>query len=257
MCFPSKKQGANFDTGSTTKPASTKGTAVAAADPTSTATTQPNPPPTTTTALVEEMAGPKIAIVVYSMYGHITKMAEAVKKGVEEAGGSVTMYQIAETLPQEVLTKMYAAPKPAFPVITPDELAKYDAFIMGVPTRFGNFPAQWKTFWDSTSSLWASGALAGKYAGAFTSTAGPGGGQESTILATLSTLTHHGVIYVPLGYAHAFGQLTGLTEVHGGSPWGAGTYAAADGSRQPTALELEIAQIQGKAFYGVVSKVKF
>jgi len=203
------------------------------------------------------MAGPKIAIVVYSMYGHITKMAEAVKKGIEEAGGSATFYQVPETLPQEVLTKMYAAPKPSFPVITPEELAKYDAFIMGVPTRFGNFPAQWKAFWDSTSGLWASGALNGKYAGAFTSTAGPGGGQESTIAATISTLTHHGVIFVPLGYAHAFGQLTNLSEVHGGSPWGAGTFAASDGSRQPTALELEIATIQGKAFYGVVSKVKF
>ncbi|KAJ7764379.1 NADH-quinone oxidoreductase [Mycena metata] len=203
------------------------------------------------------MAGPKIAIVIYSMYGHIIKMAEAVKKGVEEAGGSVDLYQVAETLPQEVLTKMYAPAKPDFPIITPDKLAEYDAFIMGVPTRFGNFPAQWKAFWDSTSGLWAGGKLAGKYAGAFTSTAGPGGGQESTILATLSTLTHHGVIYVPLGYAHSFGQLTNLSEVHGGSPWGAGTFAASDGSRQPTALELEIATIQGKAFYGTVSKVKF
>ncbi|KAJ7152100.1 1,4-benzoquinone reductase [Mycena filopes] len=200
---------------------------------------------------------PKIAIVVYSMYGHILKMAEAVKKGVEEAGGHVDMFQVAETLPQEVLTKMYAGPKPDFPVITPDKLAEYDAFIMGVPTRFGNFPAQWKAFWDSTSGLWAGGKLAGKYAGAFTSTAGPGGGQESTILATLSTLTHHGVIYVPLGYAPAFGQLTNLSEVHGGSPWGAGTFAASDGSRQPSGLELEIATIQGKSFYGHVSKVKF
>ncbi|KAJ7046054.1 NADH-quinone oxidoreductase [Mycena alexandri] len=203
------------------------------------------------------MAGPKIAIVIYSMYGHIAKMAESVKKGVEEAGGTVDMYQVAETLPQEVLTKMYAAAKPDFPIITPDKLAEYDAFIMGVPTRFGNFPAQWKAFWDSTSGLWAGGKLAGKYAGAFTSTAGPGGGQESTILATISTLTHHGVVYVPLGYAHAFGQLTNLSEVHGGSPWGAGTFAASDGSRQPTNLELEIATIQGKAFYGIVSKVKF
>jgi NAD(P)H dehydrogenase (quinone) len=164
-------------------------------------------------------------------------VAEAVKAGVEKAGGSATMYQIAETLPEDVLAKMYAAPKPAFPVITPEELAKYDAFIMGVPTRFGNFPAQWKAFWDSTSGLWASGALAGKYAATFTrcvaftfllrthiysfvgafSTAGPGGGQESTFIATLSTLTHHGVIYVPLGYAHTFAQITNLSEVHGGA----------------------------------------
>ncbi|KAF7292123.1 flavoprotein [Mycena indigotica] len=200
---------------------------------------------------------PKVAIVIYSMYGHITKMAEAVKAGVEQAGGSVTIYQIPETLPQEVLTKMYAAPKPAYPIITPDELATFDAFILGIPTRYGNLPAQWKAFWDATGQLWSTGKLWGKYAGAFVSTAGPGGGQEVTIQNTISTLTHHGVIYVPLGYAKAFGQLTGLTEVHGGSPWGAGTFAASDGSRQPTALELEIATIQGKAFYETVSKVAF
>ncbi|KAJ6628558.1 NADH-quinone oxidoreductase [Mycena sp. CBHHK59/15] len=242
MCFPTKKQKANFDADEKAKTAKTPAAAPAKA---------------TAPATVAAGKGPKIAIVIYSMYGHIAKMAESVKAGIEEAGGSATMYQVAETLPQEVLTKMYAPAKPAYPIITPDELKKYDAFIMGVPTRFGNYPAQWKAFWDSTSGLWSSGALAGKYAGAFTSTAGPGGGQEVTILNTISTLTHHGVLFVPLGYAHAFAQLTGLEEVHGGSPWGAGTFAAADGSRQPTPLELEIARIQGKAFYGVVSKVTF
>ncbi|KAF7368576.1 flavoprotein [Mycena venus] len=203
------------------------------------------------------MSSPKIAIVIYSMYGHIAKMAESVKKGIEEAGGSATIYQIPETLPQEVLTKMHAPGKPDLPIMDAQTLATFDAFIMGIPTRYGNFPGQWKAFWDTTSSLWATGALAGKYAGAFVSTAGPGGGQEVTIQNALSTLTHHGVVFVPFGYSHAFGQLTNLSEVHGGSPWGAGTYAASDGSRQPTALELEIATIQGKAFYGVVSKVKF
>ncbi|KAF7343769.1 NADH-quinone oxidoreductase [Mycena sanguinolenta] len=247
MCFPGKRQKANFDTtADTSKTKAPAAVAPASAQPT-----------TETTATAPATAGPRIAIVVYSMYGHITKMAEAVRKGIEEAGGSATMYQVPETLPEEVLTKMHAAPKPAFPVITPEELAKYDAFLMGIPTRYGNFPAQWKAFWDSTGGLWASGALAGKYAGAFVSTAGPGGGQESTVLAAISTLAHHGVIYVPLGYSHAFGQLSGLEEVHGSSPWGAGTFAASDGSRQPTALELEIAAIQGKAFFGVVSKAKF
>ncbi|KAJ7204937.1 flavoprotein-like protein [Mycena pura] len=203
------------------------------------------------------MSSPKIAIVIYSMYGHIAKMAEAVKKGVEEAGGKVTIYQIPETLPAEVLAKMHAPAKHDYPIIDPTTLATFDAFIMGIPTRYGNFPGQWKAFWDSTAGLWMSGALVGKYAGAVVSTAGPGGGQEVTIQNAISTLTHHGVIFVPLGYAHAFTQITNLTEVHGGSPWGAGTYAASDGSRQPTALELEMATIQGKAFYGVVSKVKF
>ncbi|KAF7312948.1 flavoprotein [Mycena kentingensis (nom. inval.)] len=203
------------------------------------------------------MSSPKIAIVIYSMYGHIAKMAEAEKKGIESAGGSATIYQIAETLPAEVLTKMGAPAKPDYPVITPAQLPEFDAFIMGIPTRYGNFPGQWKAFWDAAVSLWASGALAGKYAGAFVSTASLGGGQETTIQNCISTLTHMGVLFVPLGYAPAFGQLTGLTEVHGGSPWGAGTFAAPDGSRQPSALELEIAEIQGKSFYTTVSKVKF
>ena len=70
----------------------------------------------------------------------------------------------------------------------------------------------------------------------------------------MSTLTHHGIIYVPLGYAKSFGQLTDLTQVHGGSPWGAGTFAAGDGSRQPSALELEIATIQGENFYKTVAR---
>ncbi|KAJ7624632.1 NADH-quinone oxidoreductase [Roridomyces roridus] len=203
------------------------------------------------------MSSPKIAIITYSMYGHITKMSEAVKKGIEEAGGSVTVYQIPETLSEEVLTKMYAAPKPDLPIMTPEILATYDAFLLGIPTRYGNFPAQWKAFWDSTGKLWTAGALAGKYAGVFVSSAGHGGGQESTVIAALSTLAHHGVAFVPFGYSHAFPQLSNVTEVHGGSPWGAGTFAGPDGSRQPSELELEIAAIQGKAFYGVVSKVAF
>ncbi|KAJ7042317.1 flavoprotein-like protein [Mycena alexandri] len=203
------------------------------------------------------MSSPKIAIVIYSMYGHIAKMAESVKAGIEEAGGKVTIYQIPETLPQEVLTQMHAPGKPDYPIIDAKTLATFDAFIMGIPTRFGNFPGQWKAFWDSTVGLWSTGALSGKYAGAFVSTAGPGGGQEVTIQNAISTLTHHGVVFVPFGYASAFGQLTSLTEVHGGSPWGAGTFAASDGSRQPSTLELEIAKLQGGQFYGVVKKVDF
>jgi len=203
------------------------------------------------------MATPRIAIVIYSMYGHIAKMAESVKAGVEAAGGKADIHQIAETLSDEILTKMHAAPKPQYPVIAPADLAKYDAFLFGIPTRFGNFPAQWKAFWDATGSLWLSGALTGKYAGVFISTGTPGGGQESTPLAAMSTLAHHGIIFVPLGYKHTFAQMSNLNEAHGGSPWGAGTFAGPDGSRQPSALELEIAKLQGEAFYKTVAKVKF
>jgi len=188
------------------------------------------------------------------MYGHIAKLAEAEKKGIEEAGGEADIYQVAETLPEEVLAKMHAPPKPNYPVATADTLLAYDAFLFGIPTRYGNFPAQWKAFWDSTGQLWAQGKLAGKLAGLFITNGTPGGGQESTAIAVMSTLTHHGLIYVPLGYAHAFAKMSILTEVHGGSPWGAGSFAGVDGSRQPSELETDLAVIQGKAFYDVAKK---
>jgi NAD(P)H dehydrogenase (quinone) len=199
---------------------------------------------------------PKIAIVYYSMYGHIKALAEAEKKGIEEAGGSAKLFQVEETLPQEVLAKMHAPPKPTDveTISDPTVLEEYDGFLFGIPTRYGNFPAQWKAFIDKSGKQWATGGFYGKYAGVFISTAGHGGGQESTAIAAMSTFAHHGIIYVPLGYAKAFAQITNLSEVHGGSPWGAGTFAGSDGSRQPSALELEVAQIQGKTFYETVKR---
>ncbi|KAI9854811.1 MAG: Minor allergen Alt a 7 [Vezdaea acicularis] len=199
---------------------------------------------------------PKVAIVIYSLYGHIAKLAEAEKKGIEEAGGTAEIYQVAETLPEEVLTKMKAPPKPDYPIVNPTTLLNHDAFLMGVPTRYGNMPAQWKAFWDSTGQVWATGGYVGKYVGVFVSSGSSGGGQESTAIACMSTIAHHGLIYVPLGYGTAFPILTNLSEARGGSPWGAGTFAG-DGTRTPSSLELELAQIQGKLFYSTVSKVDF
>ncbi|ODQ78822.1 hypothetical protein BABINDRAFT_172104 [Babjeviella inositovora NRRL Y-12698] len=197
---------------------------------------------------------PRTAIIIYSMYGHIAKMAEAVKVGIESAGGSAEIFQVPETLSPEILSKMHAPAKPDYPVASTETLTSYETFVFGIPTRFGNFPAQFKTFWDATGGLWASGALHGKAAGVFTSTGTQGGGQETTILNSLSVLVHHGIVFVPLGYKNTFGQLSNLEEIHGGSPYGAGTFAGADGSRQPTKLELEVAEIQGKVFYETVKK---
>lgn len=179
----------------------------------------------------------------YSMYGHIQKMAEAELEGIKAAGGTADLYQyvpapasptptmltsrrIAETLPDEVLAKMHAPPKSSIPVLTdPHTLEQYDGFLFGIPTRYGNFPAQWKAFWDKTGGQWSQGSYWGKYAGVFVSTGTQGGGQESTVISSLSTLTHHGFIYVPLGYKTVFGTLADLSEVRGGSPWGAGTFS--------------------------------
>lgn len=121
---------------------------------------------------------------------------------------------------------MHAPPQnPDIPFATPDILEAYDGFLFGIPTRYGNFPAQWKAFWDSTGKQWQTGGYWGKYAGVFVSTATAGGGQESTVINSLSTFAHHGIIYVPLGYKTTFPLLADLSEVRGGSPWGAGTFA--------------------------------
>lgn len=197
---------------------------------------------------------PKVAIIIYSLYHHVAQLAEAEKAGVEAAGGVADIYQVPETLDDATLKLLQAPERPNYPIATPDTLTQYDAFLFGIPTRFGNFPAQWKAFWDSTGGLWASGALYGKIAGVFVTTGTPGGGQEVTVLNSLSVLAHHGIIYVPLGYKNTFGELTNLEEPHGSSPWGAGAYAGGDGSRQPSKLELSIATTQGKVFYETAQK---
>jgi NAD(P)H dehydrogenase (quinone) len=205
----------------------------------------------------QTMALPKVAIIYYSTYGHIRILAECVRAGIESAGGKADLLRVPETLSQEVLDKMHAPPKADDPVATTADLAKYDAFVFGIPTRYGNFPAQWKAFWDATGGLWASGALYGKYAGVFVSTGTAGGGQELTVLSTLSTLTHHGIIFVPLGYKMTFPLASNFDEFHGGSPWGAGTFAGPDGSRSPNNIEKEMATIQGKAFWDHLTRVNF
>jgi len=198
---------------------------------------------------------PKIAVIFYSMYGHIKQLAEAEVKGIEEAGGKADLYQVKETLSQDILAKMHVPEQSNdIPFITSEKLKEYDAFLMGIPTRYGNFPAQWKTFWDSTGQMWFTGGYWGKYGGLFVSTASQGGGQESTAIAAMSTFAHHGIIYVPLGYAKAFTPMANIDEVKGGSPWGAGTFAGDKGQRIPSALEIDIAKTQGKEFYGVVAK---
>ena len=198
------------------------------------------------------MAQGKVAIIIYSLYHHVYDLALAEKAGIEAAGGVAYIYQVAETLSDDVLAKMHAPAKPDIPIATHETLTQYDAFLFGIPTRFGNFPAQIKAFWDRTGGLWAKNALRGKYAGVFVSTGTPGGGQETTIINSLSTLAHHGIIYVPFGYGYP--GMTDLEEVHGGSPWGAGTFASGNGSRKVTDLEKAIAKQQGEDFFKTVFK---
>ncbi|RLN47302.1 hypothetical protein BBJ28_00002308 [Nothophytophthora sp. Chile5] len=195
-----------------------------------------------------------VAIIYYSTYGHIAKLAESVKEGVESVPGvTATIYQVAETLPEEVLSKMHAAPKKDYPVATADTLKDADAVLFGFPTRFGSLPAQVKALFDSCGGLWAAGALVGKPAGIFFSTGTQGGGQETTAFTSLTFLAHQGMTFVPLGYRAP--ELFNMEEIHGGSPWGAGTLASGDGSRQVSKLELTVATTQGKSFAEVAKKL--
>ena len=161
------------------------------------------------------------------------------------------------SIPETIARHSDVAPSSIPTIESPKVLEAYDAFLFGIPTRYGNQPAQWRTFWDGTAPQWTTAAYKGKYAGLFVSTATQGGGQESTAISMMSTFAHHGIIYVPLGYGEAFGILSDLQAPRGGSPWGAGTFAGPDGSRQPTENELQLATLQGKNFWEIVSKVDF
>ncbi len=185
----------------------------------------------------------KVLVLYYSSYGHIETMAQAVAEGARSGGAQVTIKRVPELTPPEVARAAHYKLEQSAPVARVEELAEYDAIIVGAPTRFGNMAAQMKNFLDQTGALWAKGALVGKVGSVFTSTATQHGGQESTILSTQIVLLHHGMVIVGLPYAWQ-GQTT-LAEITGGSPYGASTISGGDGSRQPSANELDGARFQG------------
>lgn len=195
----------------------------------------------------------KVLVLYYSTYGHIEQMAYAAAEGARSAGAQVVVKRVPELVPREVAEKShYKLDQPA-PVASVDELPDYDAILFGTPTRYGNMTAQMKNFIDQTGALWAQGKLNGKVAGVFTSSATQHGGQESTILTFLPVLLHLGFVIVGLPYSFQ-GQM-GVTEVMGNSPYGASTIAGGDGSRQPSAVELEGARYQGRTVAEVAQKL--
>lgn len=195
----------------------------------------------------------KVLVLYYSSYGHIETMAEAVAEGVRSAGAEATVKRVPETVPEEVAKSSHYKLDQKAPIATVDELPDYDAIIVGTPTRFGNMAAQMKNFLDQTGGLWFTGKLVGKVGSVFASTASQHGGQETTIVSTHTVLLHQGMVIVGLPYSWQ-GQLK-LDEVTGGSPYGATTIAAGDGSRQPSANELEGARFQGKHVAQIAAKL--
>ena len=196
----------------------------------------------------------KILVVYYSAYGHVETMAEAVAEGAREvAGATVSLKRVPELVPEEVARKSGMKLEQKAPLATPQELADYDAIIFGTPTRFGNMAAQMRNFLDQTGALWMKGALVGKVGSVFASTATQHGGQETTITSFHSTLLHQGMIIVGLPYSCQ--NLLVMNEVSGGTPYGATTLAASDGSRKPSENELVMARFQGRHVAEIAAKL--
>lgn len=195
----------------------------------------------------------RILVLYYSTYGHIETMAGAVAEGAREVDGAdVIVKRVAETMDAETLERIGAKTDQPAPVADPKELVDYDAIIFGTPTRFGNMAGQMRNFLDRTGSLWMEGRLIGKIASVFTSTA-TGAGNETTILTFIPTLMHHGMIVVGLPYSCP--QLLDISAPRGGSPYGAGTIAGPDGSRQPSENELAQARFQGNHVAGITARL--
>jgi NAD(P)H dehydrogenase (quinone) len=187
----------------------------------------------------------RILILYYSAYGHIETMARAVAEGVAGVPGcEAIVKRVPEIVPEEVARASGMKLDQDAAVATPDELPDYDAIIFGTPTRFGNMAAQMRNFLDQTGPLWAKGALIGKPGSVFTSTASQHGGQETTITSFHTTLLHHGMVIVGLPYSFAGNAI--MTEISGGTPYGASTLTGGDGSRLPSANELAGARFQGE-----------
>ena len=200
----------------------------------------------------------KVQVIFYSMYGHIYKMAEAVAAGAREVeGAQVDIYQVAELVPESTLERMGAkAARQVFahiPMAKVEQLPEADAILFGTPTRFGNMCAQMRNYLDQTGQLWLKGSLIGKVGSVFTSTATQHGGQETTITSFHTTLLHQGMVIVGVPYSEQ--GLLNMKEITGGSPYGAGTLAGGDGSRQLSENELAIARFQGKHVAQIAKKL--
>jgi NAD(P)H dehydrogenase (quinone) len=186
----------------------------------------------------------KILVLYYSMYGHIETMAKEVAEGARSVEGTeVTIKRVPDLMPEALARKAGAKLDQAAPIATVEELPNYDAIIFGTPTRFGNMCAQMRNFLDQTGRLWLNGSLIGKVGSVFASTGTQHGGQETTITSFHTTLFHHGMIVV--GVPYSCQEIMNMSEITGGSPYGASTLAGVDGSRQPSENEIKIARFQG------------
>lgn len=194
----------------------------------------------------------KVLVLYYSSYGHIETMAEAMAEGARSEGATVDIKRVPETVPDDIAQASHFKADQAAPVAEVEDLAGYDAIIVGAPTRYGRMPSQMAAFMDQTGGLWKRGALNGKIGGAFTSTGSQHGGQETTLFSIIANLMHLGLTIVGLPYSYQ-AQLQ-IDEIGGGSPYGATTIAGAQGQRQPSQIDLDGARHQGALIAALAKK---
>jgi NAD(P)H dehydrogenase (quinone) len=196
----------------------------------------------------------EILVLFYSRHGSTAELARQVCRGVESVAGMSARLRTVPAVTTVIDVPAPAVPESGPPYATHDDLRACSGLILGSPTRFGNMAAPMKYFLDGTSSLWLSGALAGKPAGVFTSTQTMHGGQESTLLSMMLPLLHHGMYLVGLPFTEA--ALTQTTS--GGSPYGASHVAGAaekSATHKLTGDEQTLAQLLGKRVAALAAKL--
>jgi NAD(P)H dehydrogenase (quinone) len=202
----------------------------------------------------------KVAIVYYSLYGHVLQLARAVEEGAKSVPGTEVLFrrvkEFAEveqaTAGSEHATKVREQQKDVA-VATLDDLRAADAIVFGSPTRYGNMAAQLKAFIDTTAPLWLKGELENKPGGVFTSTASTHGGQESTLLSMMTPMFHLGMIVMGVPYSTP-GMLH--TEGRGSTPYGPSAVAGAKGELAPAKEDLDVARALGKRVAEVAAKLR-
>lgn len=194
----------------------------------------------------------KILIVYFSRFGATAEMAKLIARGVEEIPDCEAIIRTVPAISPVTEATEDSIPVAGPPYVSVDELKDCDGLALGSPTRFGNMAAPLKYFIDSTSSLWMSGALAGKPAAVFTSSASLHGGQETTLLSMMLPLLHQGMIITGIPYT----EHTLLTTHTGGSPYGA-SHVAGEHSKNPISNdEKELCRALGKRLASVAQKLQ-
>ena len=195
---------------------------------------------------------PEILVLYYSRNGSVARLARQIARGIGEVDGMSA--RLRTVPPVAAITQQAAPPVPedGAPYVERADLAECAGLLLGSPTRFGNMAAPLKYFLDGTSNLWLTGALVGKPAGVFTSTASLHGGQESTLLSMLLPLMHHGMLVTGLPYSES----ALLHTTAGGTPYGPSHHAGADGKRGLDEHEIALCRALGQRLATIALKLE-